>query len=366
MPLTDAAMWLNDFFFGYDHALLSLMHSLASGLGGILTPLTRLVTLLGEHGIIFYALAVFCALFADRRDTGVCIFGAVCCGALITNIILKDNICRPRPFVSSDEFYAWWQFIGAPAEEGFSFPSGHVTSCAAGMTALCNMKGKKLVLPSVVIVLVMMFSRNYLMAHYPSDVLVAAIIGVFSGFVAWFITQLIFRFLRQHSDMPVFDLMLNFDVREILPFELPAGEGIGAMFKSLAGRADTLAVKRTARSARAAEDDADGSFFDEDADADMKTYTGRKETARSAPRSPAKQSRSAAVGRHETVKAPKPEERAQTETSPYRFSVNDLNDVAAEKPPVPRRRAESKAAPAKRPAAPRFKAPGTYKGKHEL
>ena len=95
MPLTDAAMWLNDFFFGYDHALLSLMHSLAAGLGGILTPLTRLVTLLGEHGIVFYVLAVFCALFADRRDTGVCIFGAVCCGALITNIILKDNTGPP-------------------------------------------------------------------------------------------------------------------------------------------------------------------------------------------------------------------------------------------------------------------------------
>lgn len=386
MPATAAATWLNDFFAGYDHAILSLMHSLASGLGGVLTPLTSLITLLGEHGLVFYLLAVICALFADRRDTGVCIFGAVCCGALITNIILKDTVCRPRPFVSSDEFYAWWQFIGAPAEDGFSFPSGHVTSCAAGMTALCNMKGKKLVMPSVIIVLLMMFSRNYLMVHYPSDVLVAAIIGVFSGFVAWFITQFIFHFLRRHRNTPIFELMLDFDLREVLPFELPTGEGVGAFIKGLFGHiGNSVSQSTRGRFGKGkAEEDDEEALFADDEDADMKTYSvsndpplsepdeGEPETKpvrRSAPASRRmnlpKVSVSQPVGRHES--RPEPEDKPEPEVKPRRgFSVNDLNDVASEKPVISRRRPEPEDAPAKRPAAPKLKVPGGYKGKHEL
>lgn len=216
------ALWLNSAFAGYDHAILSLMHKLAEVLGVVLTPLMKIITLLGEKGLIFFLLALLFILFSGKRDLGVCIFGAVCCGALITNIILKDNVARLRPFEASGEFLKWWQFIGAPAEDGYSFPSGHVTACAAGMTAICTMKGRKWVLPSVIIVLLMAVSRNYLMAHYPSDVLFAVIIGVVSGLVAWVITQLIFRFLEDHDDRPLCELLLDFDISEVLPFALPA------------------------------------------------------------------------------------------------------------------------------------------------
>ena len=222
MFASPTAMWLNSFFAGYDHLFLKLMHGLEHTLGFVLTPLMKLVTLLGEKGLIFFLLALIFLLCADRRDLGVCIFGAVCCGALITNILLKDNVARLRPFEASYEYAEWWFNVGSPAEDGFSFPSGHVTACAAGMTAITLMRGKKWLVPSVIIVLIMGISRNYLMAHYPSDVLFAAIIGVFSGFVAWFITQLIFRFLRRNRRKPACAAVLSFDVRDYLPFALPA------------------------------------------------------------------------------------------------------------------------------------------------
>ena len=222
MAMTSAALWLNEFFSGYDNAILSLMHSLATALGAVLTPLMKVITFLGEKGIIFFLLALIFMCFSSERDTGVCVFGAVCCGALITNIILKDTIARPRPFETVEQFREWWMFVGSPFEDGYSFPSGHVTACAAGMTALSLMKGKKLVVPSVVIVLLMAISRNYLMAHYPSDVLVAAIIGVASGFIAWGITRFSFRFLEDRRDsMPIAELVLDFDIREVLPFDIP-------------------------------------------------------------------------------------------------------------------------------------------------
>ena len=217
------AAWLDSFFAGYDHFFLNILHVLADKLGVVLTPLMRVISFLGEKGIIFFLLALIFMLTASRRDLGVCIFGAVCCGALITNIILKDNVARLRPFENSDTYELYWIAVGSPAEDGFSFPSGHVTACAAGMTAITLMRGKKWIIPSVVTVLLMMISRNYLMAHYPSDVCAALLIGVFSGVVAWFITQLIFRFLnRKRNALPICGLILDFDIADVLPFQLPA------------------------------------------------------------------------------------------------------------------------------------------------
>lgn len=217
------AMWLDTSLAGFDHLFLSIQHFFGAHLGVVLTPIMRVITFLGEKGWPFFLLALLFLLLADRRDLGVCIFGAVCCGALITNIILKDNVARLRPFESGNmEYELWWMAIGSPAEDGFSFPSGHVTACAAGMTAITLMRGKKWIVPSVVTVLLMMISRNYLMAHYPSDVTAALLIGVFSGVVAWFITQLIFRFLnRNRRKIPACGFILDFDIRDVLPFQLP-------------------------------------------------------------------------------------------------------------------------------------------------
>ena len=143
MTLTADALWLNSFFSGYDMAILSFAHKLAELAGSVLTPFNKLITLLGEKGILFFLLAVVLMLFPRWRRTGVCIFGAVCCGALITNVILKDHVARPRPFETVETFRQWWEFVGAPAEDGFSFPSGHVTAAAAGVTVLTLMQGKR-------------------------------------------------------------------------------------------------------------------------------------------------------------------------------------------------------------------------------
>ena len=225
MALTADALWLNTAFAGYDYAILSFLHKLADAAGAVLTPLCRLITLLGEGGLLFFLLAVMLMLFPRWRRTGVCIFGAVCCGALITNILLKDAVARPRPYEASEFFRQWWQSIGAPVEEGFSFPSGHVTAAAAGVTSLCLMRGKKWILPGCIWVLLMMVSRNYLMAHYPSDVLFALFIGVFSGFVAAAITQLIFRFLEKHSgEGRVYDFLLYAGFDRLPSFRKSAAE----------------------------------------------------------------------------------------------------------------------------------------------
>jgi undecaprenyl-diphosphatase len=171
----------------------------------------KLITLIGEKGILMFLLAAILLLFPKTRRAGVCIFGAVCCGALITNIILKDTVARLRPFEADALFREWWQFVGAPAEDGFSFPSGHVTAAAAGMFALCLTRGKKWIVPSVAYVVLMAVSRNYLMAHYPSDVIAAILVGAFSAVVAYMITRVIFSFLEKRRETKFCAFLLEFE-----------------------------------------------------------------------------------------------------------------------------------------------------------
>ncbi|MBR4549108.1 MAG: phosphatase PAP2 family protein [Oscillospiraceae bacterium] len=218
MELTAFAGWLNSAFGGYDRFLLRLMHSMADSLGSVLTPLMKGITFLGEKGLILIVISLVLMLFSRTRRTGVCMFGAIACGAILTNFILKDWVARPRPFESFTAYRQWWEALGAPAEDGFSFPSGHVTAAVAGLTGLCLTRGRKWILPSVIWVLLMAVSRNYLMAHFPSDVLFAALIGLIAAFIAYAITQLIFRLLEQHDDKRLCALLLDFD----LPLRLPS------------------------------------------------------------------------------------------------------------------------------------------------
>ena len=208
MELTAAAQWLNSTFSGFDGAILRVLHGAADKLGVVLTPLMKLITLLGEKGLLMFLLAFVLMWFAGTRRSGVCIFGAVCCGALITSIILKDVIGRPRPFETVELYKSWWVAVGSPAEDGFSFPSGHVTALSAGMLALSLTRGKKHLIPACISVFLMCLSRNYLMAHYPSDVLFAAVVGVISAFASYGVTCLIYRFLEAYEDYPLPEFIL--------------------------------------------------------------------------------------------------------------------------------------------------------------
>jgi len=218
MDLTSLAAWLNATFAEFDGAILAAMHGTADALGWLLTPLARIITLVGEKGIVFFAAALILACFPRTRRTAVCLFGAVCCGALITNILLKDAVARLRP-CEVEAFAAWWQAVGAPPETGFSFPSGHVTAAASGMCALCFARGKRWIAPAIGVVAAMALSRCYLMAHYPSDVLAAALIGLCSAAIAWAITTVIYALLNRTAETPFSRFVLTFDVRRLKVFE---------------------------------------------------------------------------------------------------------------------------------------------------
>ena len=215
MVESNFAKWLDLTFSGFDGSILEFYHSLAEWGGAILTPIMRAITVTGDKGLLLLFVSLILCLFSKTRKSGICMFGAICCGALMTNVILKETICRVRPYEASELFREFWTFVGAHAESEFSFPSGHTTAAAAMATGLWLARGKKYLFFSVPYVALMAASRNYFMVHYPTDVIAGAIVGTIGGIIAYFITFGIYRVLQAHKDQKFCRFVLEFDVIEM-------------------------------------------------------------------------------------------------------------------------------------------------------
>ncbi len=196
-------------FANFDGAIISGVSSLRCG---FLTFIFKAITFLGEKGIIFFLGAVILMLFKKTRPLGICIFGAVGLGAIITNFILKDAIMRLRPFESSDFYKSLWLEVGSPSEEGFSFPSGHMTATVSAMTALFIFLKKKWCFIPIIVSLLMGISRIYLIAHFPTDIIGGLIVGIISGAVAYYITKLIYLVCERYKDKKFFNFILEFNI----------------------------------------------------------------------------------------------------------------------------------------------------------
>ena len=212
MELTAVANWLNTFFAGFDHFILNALHSFAYLTGGYLNWFFRLISLFADKGIFLLTLSVILMLFKKTRKVGICMFGAIGCGFIITSFIIKDLIARPRPFMSGIlEYSEWWRYAGSVIEDDFSFPSGHTTAMMAAMMSIFFFSKSKKKYWTILFVVLMGISRNYLMVHYPSDILGGVIVGFVGALVAYYITKLIYYILNKY-DNKFFDFIKNFDI----------------------------------------------------------------------------------------------------------------------------------------------------------
>lgn len=199
MDSSGIAIWLDAAFSGFDGGILRVLHGFAQMTDGRFTGFFEAVSMAAEKGIGMFLLGVILFSFRKTRKTGLCVFGAVVIGAVATNLLLKDLIGRSRPFMDAalTEYRGWWIFVGAPAESGFSFPSGHVTAAMAAMTVLFFKVSKKVSWLFLVFVLLMGVSRCYLMVHYPSDVLGGLLVGVLSAGLSLFFAESVYPVIER-------------------------------------------------------------------------------------------------------------------------------------------------------------------------
>ena len=213
MELTAVAEWLNTTFNGFDHAILNVLHELALLTNGNLNWLFKFISLFAEKGIFLILFSIFLILFKKTRKFGICMFGAIGAGAILTNFILKDMVARPRPYMSGIlEYKDWWQYAGMVTESDFSFPSGHTTAITAAMMSLVYIAKTKKKYWCILFIFLMGISRNYLMVHYPTDVIGGMISGLIAATVAYFITLLIYKIIEKYKDVKLFNFIKNFDI----------------------------------------------------------------------------------------------------------------------------------------------------------
>ena len=209
------AEWLNYTFMGLDNGIFNTMHSLAENAGGFFTPFFKAVSIIGEKGIIFFVASIILMLFAKTRKSGVCMFGALAIGAIITSFILKDSIARVRPYLASDEYAEFWEFVGGSESTSYCFPSGHTTMIMAAMTAMFICFNKKWSWVGFIAVAIMGLARIYLVAHYATDVVGGIIVGDISAVISFFITKFIFGILEKHKDKKFCAFCINFDIKSL-------------------------------------------------------------------------------------------------------------------------------------------------------
>ena len=133
------------------------------------------ITHLGDAGIFWIVLAVILLLIPKTRKSGLIVAAALCIDVIVCNGILKNLFARTRPF---DVNEAVQLLITAPKD--FSFPSGHTAASFAAVAALYFAGKKKLWKVSLVLAVLIAFSRMYLYVHYPTDILGGVLVRAWS------------------------------------------------------------------------------------------------------------------------------------------------------------------------------------------
>lgn len=139
----------------------------------VLDPIMKVITTLGNAGILWIVLTVLLLIPKKTRKVGIISACALFASLLVNNILIKNLVARVRPYNAIEGLIP---IVSKPSE--FSFPSGHAASSFASASVYYRKLPKKYGVPAVVIAVVISLSRLYVGVHYPTDVLAGFISGV--------------------------------------------------------------------------------------------------------------------------------------------------------------------------------------------
>ncbi|MCM1042937.1 MAG: phosphatase PAP2 family protein [Corallococcus sp.] len=144
------------------------------GKGSFLYYLMNFITMFGEEIIL---VGVMGTLYWGIDKRGGERVGAIMLSATVANPLIKNIVCRTRPFDALPD-----EIQNLRDVDGYSFPSGHSSGSSSlfvgAATVYRKKKFKWLTAIAIVIPLLVALSRNYLGAHWLTDVIAGLVLGV--------------------------------------------------------------------------------------------------------------------------------------------------------------------------------------------
>lgn len=184
----------------FDHTIAKWANDVFQSTNEILSPLLKLITNLGNMGFIFIMISLIMIFFKKIRKIGMIVLFSIAIGFVFTNLILKNVVARPRPFIDeTSDYYLWWKEAGSMIESGYSFPSGHTTAAMAFGLSLFLCFKKKWSWVFLLIPLIMGFTRIYFVVHYTTDVLGAILVGGLSALISYFVIKYIVKVIESKN-----------------------------------------------------------------------------------------------------------------------------------------------------------------------
>lgn len=151
----------------------------------VLDFLMPLFSHIQEAGIIWILISVALICFKKTRYCGFAILLAMGIDTLITEFAVKNIICRVRP---CNIDFSVNMLVERP--DSYGFPSNHTASAfAAAVALLCTLKKKKWAILGFILSVMISFSRLYVFVHFPSDVIVGAIVGSLIALLVCFVMK---------------------------------------------------------------------------------------------------------------------------------------------------------------------------------
>ncbi len=165
----------------------------------VLDVIMPIITLLGDAGIFWIALAVLALFFPKYRKMGLSMGVALLMGVLLCNVLLKPLVGRIRPYDYQLEHFGKEITLLISAQHDFSFPSGHTIASFEAAVAI-TLHNRKLGIPALILASLIAFSRLYLYVHYPTDVLASILLGTALAFLGcWLVNKAYEIYQKKHQ-----------------------------------------------------------------------------------------------------------------------------------------------------------------------
>lgn len=145
-----------------------------------LDPIMAGLSYFASSGIGWLLLAVILIIPRKTRVWGCLALCAVALGFVLGDMVIKNLICRPRPYDDYLSFHtqAMPFVLNAGTENSYSFPSGH-SCCSFASATVYFAANKRLGAAALIFAGLIAFSRLYNYVHFFTDVVAGSLLGVF-------------------------------------------------------------------------------------------------------------------------------------------------------------------------------------------